>query len=105
MCIKKKFLESFSKFYGKEEIYSMWRHPNFIKDESIFFLDVEYQLSLIYPTNLKTSKSQKFESSKSQKFELKAQKLKSTKALKLIARWRFSKLSGGMGSETANSYY
>jgi hypothetical protein len=41
----------------KKKNANMWRHPKFIKDENIFTLDIEYQLSLIYPTKLKTSKA------------------------------------------------
>jgi hypothetical protein len=52
-------LEGSRKFYEKEKNASMWRHPKFIRDESIFTLDIEYQLSLINPTNLESSKAQK----------------------------------------------
>jgi hypothetical protein len=75
-------LEGFRKFYGKEE--KCGRHPKFIKDARIFTLDVQYKLSLIYPTKLKSSKAQKFKSSKAQKLKnSKVQKLKNSKAQNL----------------------
>jgi hypothetical protein len=76
----------------------------FIQDESIFTSDVEYQLSIIYPTNLKSSKAQKFKNSKVQKPKslqaqklniTKVQKLKSVISQKLTARWPYYKLLGG----------
>jgi hypothetical protein len=46
------FLEGLENYMKKKKNASMWRHPKFIKDESIFTLNVEYQLFLNYPTNL-----------------------------------------------------
>jgi hypothetical protein len=53
----------------KKKNASMWRHLKFIKDESILTLDAQYQLSLIFPTNLKISKAQKLQSSKDKKLK------------------------------------